>query len=63
MSTLATIRFRLLKGDEKTKFVDGASNTHTLADFSIVDGILQAVVAIDCATCNVVRNVEPGNSR
>lgn len=57
MSTLATIRFRLLKGHEKTKFADGASDAHTLADFSIVDGILQAVVAIDRATCNVVRNV------
>ena len=38
-------------------FINATSNTHTLADFSAVDGVLQTIVTVDRATCNVVRNV------
>lgn len=52
-----TIRFRLLNGDERTNFIDATGNTHTLVDSPVVDGVLQTVVAINRATCDVVRNL------
>lgn len=33
------------------------SDTHALADFFAVDGILKTIIAINSATCNFVRNV------
>ena len=38
-----------------------ASNTHNLVDASPIDGVFQTVVAVDSATCDVVRNVRSGN--